>query len=324
MTPETSGDRPALTIAVIAHRVRGYPANCLGALGADRPAPGIEYLWVEGPEAPANPDGFPGVRRVTISDGDRAAAKNRALSEAQGELVLLMTADIQAAPGAVEALRRAARSRDGGAAVSAQLLLENGLVRRTDFGFPSAARELNPLRWIASFVRGFQRRGTQPSASGVRPARSLHAACLMATREVFDKVGPFTEGYRFALEDIEWSDRAHAAGVPLLIAHEAHAFKLAPQRRGALEPAASVELERSLRRLVRRRRSGVAAGAYVAARVGKHLAVWLASALVDTVFCGAWRSVRHERRCRRALLWMRQSEPVPPEAESHVRWESSC
>lgn len=324
MTPERNGQPPELTAAVIAHRVRGYAANCLGALGAGRPGPGVEYLWVEGPEARAELDGFPAVRRVTVRDRDRAAAKNRALSEAQGELVLLMTADVQVAPGAIETLRRAIRSRGGGAVVSAQLLLENGLVRRTDFGFPSVAAEMNPLRWIAAFVRRFQRKGAQPANDGMRSARSLHAACLMAPREVFERVGPFTEGYRFALEDVEWCDRARAAGVPLLIARGAHAFKLAPQRRGALGPAARVEMERSLRRLVRRRRSGVTAGAYAAARTGKHLAVWLASAVVDTVFCGAWRSVRHERRCRRALLGMRRREPLPPEAESHLRWESSC
>jgi hypothetical protein len=319
---------PDLTIAIIHHRLRGYPEDCIESL-APLPA-GTELLLVQTdsaalacpPVAPVSQARVIPVRR----DLSRAAAKNLAVAEARGEHLLLATADAVARPGTVERLRNFLEEAGRPAVVSAQLLQENGMPRRTRFALPSIARELNFLDWLWR-QRRFSIHSRKPPVVGpARRAEALHATFLMARRETFRSVGEFAEGYRFAFEDLEWCWRARGKGIALYACPAAAAYKLAPQLKGELSPELSLALEASQRRCVRATRGAAYARAFRAARAAKSLAVWLGSTGLNGLFCGASELLANQAAVHRAI-WKMPADatpgPEPPDdVESRVRWET--
>ena len=313
---------PDLTIAIIHHRLRGYPDDCIESL-APLPA-GTELLLVQTESAaPVRAQ----ARAISVRrDSSLAAAKNLAVSEARGEFLLLASAETAADSGTVERLRRFLGEAGAPVVVSAQLLQENGMPRRTGFALPSLARELNVFDWLWR-QRRFAARSRKPPAVGqVRRAEALHATFLMARRETFRSVGGFAEGYRFAFEDLEWSCRARGKGVALCICPDAPAYKLAPQLKGELPPEVCIALEASQLRCVRAARGAAYARAFRAARAAKSLALWLGAAGLDRLLCGASDLLANRAAVHRAIWKMRADATpgaeLPADVESRVRWEA--
>ena len=313
---------PDLTIAIIHHRLRGYPQECIESL-APLPA-GTELLLVQTDSAAP----IRAQARVIPVPGDssRAAAKNLAVAEARGEYLLLAASDTAACPGTVERLRKFLGGAGAPLVASAQLLQENGMPRRTGFALPSIACELNFLGWLWR-QRRFAVRSRKPPAVGpIRRVEALHAAFLMARRETFRSVGEFAEGYRFAFEDLEWSWRAGRKGVELCFCPDAPAYKLAPQLKGALSPELSLALEASRLRCVRATRGAAYARSFRAARASKSLAAWLGAAALNRLFRGASEFLANQAAVHRAIWKMRaEATPgaeLPPDVESCVRWET--
>ena len=313
---------PDLTIAIIHHCLRGYPQDCIESL-APLPA-GTELLLVQTDSAaPARAP----VRVISIRrDSSRAAAKNLAVAEARGENLLLATADTVAFPGTVERLRKFLGESGAPVVVSAQLLRENGMPRRTEFALPSIARELNFGDWLWR-QRHFSIRSRKPPVAGpVRRVAALHATFLMARRETFLSVGEFAEGYRFAFEDLEWSWRARRKGIALCICPDAPAYKLAPQLKGELSPEICAAIEASQLRCVRATRGVAYARAFRAARASKSLAFWLGAAALDWLLRGASELLANQVAVHRAIWEMRAGATpgaeLPADVESCVRWET--
>jgi GT2 family glycosyltransferase len=317
-------DSPILTVAVIHRHWRGYPARTLESL--DAPA-GTEYLLVTGTEdggtrGPAAEIGGRSVRVIEVSGGDRATAKNAALREARGECLLLVSSEMVAAPGAVAALLEFLQGHEDVAA-SALMLNENGLARRTTFAFPSPAREMNPVGWLWRRRHQFVRM-SPPERRRPYAAAAVRAQFLMARRETFLRVGEFTEGYRFSAEDLDWCARARQAGVARRVVPEARAYNLAPQLHGEVPPAHRVAMEDSLCRLATAMNGPASGAAFRAVRRAKTLVKWGAAALWNRAVPAHSNLLTSSEAVHRAL-WRMEAPggALPPDAESHSRWEAS-
>ncbi len=313
---------PDLTIAILHHGLSGYPEDCIESLG---PLPaGTELLVVQTDSAaPVRAE----ARVISVRrESSRAAAKNLAVAEARGEHLLLATADAVAKPGTVERLRKFLGEAGGPVVVSAHLLQENGMPRRTEFALPSIAREWNFADWLWRQRRFALRSRKPPVAGPVQRAEALHATFLMARRETFRSVGGFAEGYRFAFEDLEWSWRARRKGIALCFCPEAPAYKLAPQLKGELSPEICVALEVSLLRCVRATRGRAYARAFRATRASKSLALWLGAAGLNRLLGGASELLAHQAAVHRAVWKLRADATpgaeLPADVESRVRWET--
>jgi len=325
-----SPGRPTLTVAVINHCLRGYPADCLASLGAAEAGPDTEFILLQGPEASsAEPvrERFPAVRIVPVAEGSRAAAKNRALSEARGEVIILTTADTLALPEVAARLRDGVLSSDADMLVSAQLLQENGMRRRTAYGFPSILHEIHPFTWMLRRYHRVWRKGRPPLEGGLVAAPALHATCLAGRRRVFERIGPFTEGYRFAHEDIEYCARAKWLRIPRCILLDARTHKLAPQRYGELPPPVRIAMEQSVDRLVRATHGALYTTAFRFARRAKSLCKWTISAVLNRIICRCSVLLDIEERVHAGILLLPWNPPdpdsLPPDIESHVRWEDA-
>ena len=313
---------PDLTIAILHHRLRGYPQECIESL-APLPA-GTELLLIQAESAaPVRAE----ARIISVRPGSsRAAAKNLAVAEARGEYLLLAAAETTASAATVERLRQVVGEAGAPAVASARLLQENGMPRRTGFAPPSIAREVNFFDWLWR-QRRFAVGSRKPPVPGpVRRVQALHATFLMARRETFRSVGEFAEGYRFAFEDLEWSWRAGKKGIALCFCPDAPAYKLAPQLKGKLSPEISVTLEASRARCVRATRGAAYARAFRAARAAKSLALWLGAAGLGGLLGGGSEFLTNQAAVHRAIWEMRPDAApeanLPADVESRVRWES--
>jgi len=327
MTPPATP--PTLTIAVINHHLRGYPADCLESLGAGDPPEGTEFLLIDGcaaAESDAVSERFPHVRVLRMACGDRAAAKNLAVAEAHGEVILLATADTIAPPGAVGLLREFVASLGRPALVSAQLLNENGFRRRTSYLFPCLVREINPFSWVwRRYHLAWHMRGRPPATGPVASVAALHATFLMAQRDLFRELGEFTAGYRFAHEDIDFCRRASERGIDRLVLLNAHAYKTSPQLYGELALSVRVAMEKSLYRLVRATRGPVYSVAFLGVRRAKSLCKWILAAVLNRIIFRCSVLLANEEAVHGAILLMPWREPkldpIAADVESHVRWE---
>lgn len=319
---------PSLSIAVINFNLRGYPEDCLESLGAAAPQTDTEFLLIHDAAAGEGDriaQRFPGVRVLRADRGDRATAKNLALAEARGGLVLLVTADTIARPDAVKVLRRFVEGQSSPALVSAQLLCENGMRRRSVYIFPSILREINPFAWLFRRYHRAWHKGRPPAAGTAAHAAALHATFLMARREVFQQIGPFTEGYRFAHEDVEYSWRASRRGIARLVLMGAHVFKISPQLYGELSVNVRTVMEHSLYRLAGATRGTAYGTAFRSVRMAKSLSKWILASALNRITCGCSVLLANEAAVHAAILGMNLRKPTPaslePDAESHVRWE---
>ena len=321
-------DKCALTVAVINHHLRGYPSDCLAALGAGEPTGDTEFILIQGTAARPAEDveaRFPNVRVIRLDAGDRAAAKDLALREAAGDMVLLITADTLPGPNALRATRTHLESRTDDVLLSAQLLQENGMRRRTAYAFPSIVREINPFTWVLRRYHRSWHKGRPPHSGTVADAPALHATCLAARRRVFAKIGNFTQGYRFAHEDIEYCARAEKLGIPRQVLLGAHVHKIPPQRYGELPVPVRAAMERSTYRLVRAMHSGAYAVAFCLVRRAKSLCKWAVAAVLNRIIFRCSVLLDIEEHVHRTILLMpwrpEGSRAIPPDVESHVRWE---
>jgi GT2 family glycosyltransferase len=315
-------DGVPLTVAVLHRHVRGYPADCLRPIISSAPA-GTEFLLLCGSDFDeATLAGEMPFLRVLRVEGGRASAKNAAVREAKERYLLLASSDTVAQDMAVPELLR---FLDGApdVIVSAQLLQENGMRRRTAYEFPAISRELNVRAGMRHFYARV-RKGVLPPSGLAVAAPAFHATFLMASLETFRKLGPFQEGHRFACEDLEWCHRAKERGVERFVLPKARVLKMPPQLSGPLSPAERVALEAAIWRLMERLDGPGRAACFRGVRRLKSLIKWggafglhhltgRRSAFLKAAADSHWRTI-----------WMRYSSEaaeLPEDAESRFRWE---
>jgi GT2 family glycosyltransferase len=156
---------------------------------------------------------FPDIRLLPLGENRRFAGGNnpgirRALAEG-ADAVMLLNNDTQADPGLLEHLLRAL-DQDPHAGAAAPLIY---------FGAPSrsiwyAGGRCVPALGLTAH-RGLRERDEGRYRS-VEETGYLTGCCLLARRELWEKVGLLDEGYFIYAEDADWSLRAREAGWRLL------------------------------------------------------------------------------------------------------------
>lgn len=159
------------------------------------PGPGVEVLVV-GRDAPGKVPRDGTLRFLETAERlNPAAARNRAVAEARGEILLFLDADCRPLPGWLERLSAALeRSPIAGGAVT----------------FPTAP-EATSVWALADNIASFHELLTDRPEEG-RTLRPLGSLSLAVRREAWEQVGPFDETLPTS-EDHDWVLRARAAGL---------------------------------------------------------------------------------------------------------------
>ena len=176
---------------------------------------------------------FPAVRLVTLGENRRFAGGNnegvrRALAEG-ADAVALLNNDTHADPGLFEHLLLALEQHTGPAAAAPL----------NYYGVPSdriwyAGGRISP-EWGLASHRGLRERD-RGQYREVEETGYLTGCCLIAQREVWEKVGLLDERYFIYAEDADWCLRARSAGVALLFVPTARLWHSVSASSGAMSP----------------------------------------------------------------------------------------
>ena len=205
----------------------------------------------------AAPDDLPARVLRPAENLGYAAGVNLGVEHATGSVLLLMNADVAVEPGCLRALLDAL----GGADIAGprlfwdegcRLMLPPQQLRTRRAELDAAWAERSPA-WGRFFRRRWRRRARAFwQAEEPTTCYELTGACLAVTRDGWERVGPFDEGYRLYFEETEWLLRARRGGVRAVLAPAArcvHAYDQSAQR----EPRARLWFDESAERFRRRR-----------------------------------------------------------------------
>jgi len=185
-------------------------------------------------------------------------ANNRAVAETSSEFVLLLNADTEVTPGAVDTLVATLRADPGAAACAPRLVGTDGRLQPSVWRNPPAVWEtivggLGLWRLLPERLRGRLLLGGHWDHSERRAVPSLFGTALLVRRTALEMCGGLDERFHMYAEDAEWSLRVRRRGWRLLFDPAAtvvhHGATFAVQRWGQVgrlrvQTTAAIEFQR--------------------------------------------------------------------------------
>jgi GT2 family glycosyltransferase len=141
-------------------------------------------------------------------------AANRALRGGEGELVCVSNADVLPEPEALAALAAVARAEPRAGMVGPVF---GGDADRYHAALPGAATMLARI-FVGSFG---ERRQPTPAPGEVAEVGQPSGACFLLSRQTWEELGGFDEGFFLWYEDVDLARRLHGAGYRNLVAGSA-------------------------------------------------------------------------------------------------------
>ncbi len=212
---------PAVSVVIVSFNTRDLLLECLASLAAVRVP--LETIVVDN----ASTDGSASAVRThapsarVIESGENlgfSRANNLGFRAAQAPFVLVLNSDAAVRPGAVETLLETLRSRPDAGIVGPRTVSPDGAIQ-VSFG-----PDLTPWNeWRQRrLVRGVERRvpswlrRAEDLASQARETAWVSGSCLVARRDLLERLGGFDEAFFLYEEDVDLCVRARAAGYKVL------------------------------------------------------------------------------------------------------------
>ncbi len=210
-----------ISVVIVAHRALGALGPCLSSLAAARLSVPMEVVVVDNDSCDGTLDWIrrehPWVGTIASSTNvGFARGVNLGVTEACGDLLLLLNPHCEVSAEALEAMCETASRTPALAAVAPMLLDHRGRLTRSCGRFPDLwtlgcdhfglSRVFPRSRWFARHQYG------------ERPIDSLDqvdwasAACLLIPRAAWDAVGALDESMFLYLEEVDWCRRAARTG----------------------------------------------------------------------------------------------------------------
>lgn len=206
-----------LSIIIPTYDTAAMTRRCCEAVLAAMPA-GSEVIVVDDGSRDETATSMPdGVRVLRLERNcGFAVAANRGVSEARGEIVLLLNSDAIPEQGALDAFVRAFDDERLGVA-GARLLNDDGTPQWSGGRTPTLAWMIGVVSGAGALARFFRR--DKPDAQ--RKVDWVSGAAMAFRREVWRDAGPLNERYHFYCQDIELCLRARAANWDVRVIEDA-------------------------------------------------------------------------------------------------------
>ncbi len=325
-----------LTVALLDVRPRGYPEDSLRALLDAQPPQDAEFLILSvrprqtraAVESLEPRTVFADVQVADLPAGaDAARARNLAIEQASTPHVLLLFSDALLSPGCIQTLQRFLDETPRAAAAGPMFLRENGWPGISTYTAPSLRAQFGrPRRFLRSInPRAVRYQRLRLEAAAACEADALVGACVLLRRGAWEEVGPYTSGYDFNIEEVEWAIRARQGNHRLFVVPGARAFHIAPKEKGSIRLPARIAYEESLLRCVRRTRNGPGFRLFRAARMLKALRLFLFWTGIRICLAGlSTKAAIRGPIWQRVLRWHLRGRPHQGDAGdcfSTQRWE---
>lgn len=155
--------------------------------------------------------GWPDVEVLRMaSNGGFGAAVNAGWDRARGELIAVLNADVELAPGAVAAWVAGALEQPDAAAVAAKMMLGSNPAFINSLG-----NSVQGGAWGSDNFMGLLDLG---QFDGVEEVWSACFGAVLVRRSAIERVGPLDAAYFLYYEDLDWSYRARLAGYSIVTA----------------------------------------------------------------------------------------------------------
>ncbi len=201
-----------LSIIIVNWNSKDYLRKCVQSIHATTHGLEYEIVVIDG----ASYDGcgemlakeFPTVKFIQCDKNvGFARANNLAFEQSRGEFVLFLNPDTEVRGDAIKTLRQALDQINGIGMVGAKLLNTDGSLQTSAVqSFPTILNQFldaEPLRRAFPLLPLWGIAPLYGDDSKPLPAEVLSGACLMMRREVFQKVGRFSEDYFMYAEDLD-------------------------------------------------------------------------------------------------------------------------
>ncbi len=146
---------------------------------------------------------------------------------------LLLNPDTYVHPGAVQALVGFLEQHPQAGMAGSRLEDPDGTGQHSRFRFPGIANQFDEALQLGVVTRLLRSRVTSPPLTDEpHEIDWLSGACMMVRRDVFERIGPFDEGYFLYFEELDFARRAHAAGVRSFYVPQSRVVHLVGRRTG--------------------------------------------------------------------------------------------
>lgn len=252
-TPEEKAavELKGVSAIVVSYRTGDVLFDCLRALEADPQIDEIVLVDNGNPEEMKwKIDELAGnSKKLKVTGGGQnrgfAAGVNLGVKASKGVRVLIINPDAVLQPGSVAAMEAARGGFAEPVIVGGRIYGEDGREqrggRRRRLTIASAAATFLGMTWLKSVNPAFVNfnRNTEPSPSGPTPMDAVSGALMFMSRQGFDRLGGFDEGYFLHVEDVDLCRRAEADGGTVIYTPLASAL-----HHGASSDAPAIAVER--------------------------------------------------------------------------------
>ncbi len=238
---------PDVSVVIVGYNTRDLLDACLVSIDE----PSAEIIVVDNGSSDGTVDLVRAhhVRCQLVEMGENtgfARASNTGMRLARGRYVLLLNSDTVVLEHAVSGMALFLDSHPQFAAVGPLLLNGDGTIQTSCFAFTTVRDVLfEQLGLTALFSRSsfFNRRGLGGfDRAGVRAVDWVSGACLMARRDVLERVGLLDEGFFMYGEELDWCVRMKQAALQVAFYPGARVMHYgrasSSRRRGELAPQA--------------------------------------------------------------------------------------
>jgi GT2 family glycosyltransferase len=238
-----------LSIIIVNRNTKGLLLDCVDSVYKTVPPLSFEAIVVDNASTDGSIDAlkssFPGV--VIVENAKNlgfARANNQAIRRSAGRFVALLNTDTILTPGALGTIVKFMES-DGRIGISGgQLLNGDGTLQNSIANIPTLATELlNKSLLKLLFPKRYPGKNTRFE----RPTEveSIIGACMVASRQAIDRVGPLDESFFFFFEETDWCLTMKKNGLLVFFHPHARIYHLQGQTARKNLAAARVEYWKS-------------------------------------------------------------------------------
>ena len=217
-----------LSIVVVNHNAGGFLTRCLASIddackGMDAEVVIVDNASSDGSTAAATSE-RPHVTVIHTDDNRGfARAANQGVRATRSMFVLLLNPDAEITGGSLEAFLKVARERRRVGALGALVRNSDGSLQPSARRVPSLMESIGhafvgPIAPNNRFSRAYTMAGWDRSSE--REVEWVSGSAMLLSREAFDTVGGFDEGYFMYVEDVDLCTRLRQGGWTVLFCPE--------------------------------------------------------------------------------------------------------